>query len=212
MAEDQLNQTSAKPTFVNRAWDFLVTNTSEPYGSLQRCIFHSDAEWSRAEEVISIAVMTTNQLDREMGKLRHSRWMAKDTPNPSIEQRLEPGAQDRCTAANVMKQIMQASDIAYTMQPWNVYLKWNQRLFDEHYAAYKAGRMELDPSSFWWASEINLFDECTIPLAKQLCGSALLGRAIEECLSNALSNRAEWEANGKSIVRLFADKFELREV
>jgi len=164
------------------------------------------------EQVISTAVMTTNQFDREMGKFRHNRSVAKDMPKLSIEQKPESDPQKRCTTTTVMKQIMQASDVVHTMQPWTIYLRWNQRLFDEHYTAYKAGRIEHDPSSFWYESEIKFLDECTVPLAKQLCESAAFGAAIEECLSNALSNRTEWEANGKSIVRLFADKYELREI
>jgi hypothetical protein len=40
-----------------------------------------------------------------------------------------------------------------------VYAKWNQRLFNERmYLAYKAGRLEKDPSEGWYRGEIGFFD------------------------------------------------------
>jgi len=42
--------------------------------------------------------------------------------------------------------LIQASDVSHTMQHWHSYRKWNERLFQEMYAAFKAGRAEKDPS------------------------------------------------------------------
>lgn len=44
------------------------------------------------------------------------------------------------------------------MQHWTIYRKWNQKLFEELYVAYLNGRMEKDPSDFWYRGEFGFFD------------------------------------------------------
>ena len=60
----------------------------------------------------------------------------------------------------------------YVDQHWHIYQKWNARLFEEMYSAYRKGRMENDPSGNWYQGEIGFFDNYIIPLAKKLreCG------------------------------------------
>ena len=40
----------------------------------------------------------------------------------------------------------------------HIYRKWNQKLFEEMYLAYKSGRAEKNPADFWYAGEIGFFD------------------------------------------------------
>ena len=40
----------------------------------------------------------------------------------------------------------------------HIYRKWNGRLFDEMYKAYRQGRAEKDPAEFWYKGEIGFFD------------------------------------------------------
>ena len=56
--------------------------------------------------------------------------------------------------------------------PRHVYIKWNERLFQELYRAYKAGRLAKDPSTFWFQGELGFFDNYVIPLAQKMkdCG------------------------------------------
>jgi len=63
----------------------------------------------------------------------------------------------------VIEHLIQASDVAHTMQHWHIYRRWNQRLFEE--VAYKDGRSETDPSLNWYKGEIGLFDFYILPLA-----------------------------------------------
>jgi hypothetical protein len=81
---------------------------------------------------------------------------------------------------------MQASDVAHTMQHWHVYLKWNARLFNEMYRAYKEGRLEKDPTEFWYNGEIRFFDYYIIPLAQKLksCGAFGVSRQIPDVLQS----------------------------
>ena len=48
--------------------------------------------------------------------------------------------------------------IFYHLFRHSVYRKWNERLFREMHAAYKAGRAAKDPSEFWYQGEIGFFD------------------------------------------------------
>ena len=57
-------------------------------------------------------------------------------------------------ATIVIEHIIQASDVAHTMQHWNVYKRWNEKLFQEMYLAYRMGRSPKDPSEGWYKGEL----------------------------------------------------------
>ena len=89
------------------------------------------------------------------------------------------------------------------MQHWHIYQKWNQKLFEELYKAYKDGRSDTDPSEGWYKGELGFFDFYLIPLAKKLRDCGVFGVSSDEYLNYALLNRAEWEKKGQGIVELF---------
>ena len=103
-------------------------------------------------------------------------------------------------ATIVIEHIIQASDVAHTMQHWHVYSKWNARLFEEMYLAYLGGHDDDDPSEGWYESEISFFDHYVIPLAKKLKECGVFGVSSDEYLGFALENRLEWEVKGRDIV------------
>jgi hypothetical protein len=100
-------------------------------------------------------------------------------------------------AAIMIEHLIQASDVAHTMQHWHIYRKWNEKLFQEMYKAYEEGRMKKDPSENWYKGEIGFFDFYIIPLAKKLkeCGVS-----SDEYLNYAQQNQREWEERGKEVV------------
>jgi len=104
----------------------------------------------------------------------------------------------------VFEYIIQASDVAHTMQPWHVYQKWNKRLFDERYAAYLTGREPEDPSVGWHTVEIWFFDNYIMPLAKKLEECNVFGVSC----AYALQNRHEWEMKGEDFVREMISSFQ----
>ena len=66
---------------------------------------------------------------------------------------------------------------------WNVYQKWNARLFKEMYQAWKLGRGGAkDPSEFWYEGEIGFLDFYIIPLAKKLKECGVFGASSDEFL------------------------------
>jgi hypothetical protein len=71
----------------------------------------------------------TDIVDKELGELRKKRW---DTAFNDQYQ----GDVDKVVATNrkatiVIEHLLQASDDAHTMQHWHVFVKWNERLFQE---------------------------------------------------------------------------------
>jgi hypothetical protein len=50
------------------------------------------------------------------------------------------------------------------MQHFQTYQKWNERLFEEHVDAFRAGRLEKDPSCNWYVFRKVRGDEFVEPL------------------------------------------------
>ena len=102
-------------------------------------------------------------------------------------------------ATIMIEHLIQASDVAHTMQHWHIYTKWNKRFFIECYRAFMMGRAE-NPSTNWYQGEIGFFDFYIIPLAKKLKDCGVFGVASDEYLNYAVRNRQEWEVRGQEVV------------
>merc|ERR1712127_301802 len=105
-------------------------------------------------------------------------------------------------ATLVFEQIMQASDVAHTMQHWETFKKWNRRLYGELSKGYREGRGASDPRENWYGGEIGFFDFYIIPLAKKLKECGVFGSAASEYLDYSLENRRRWEEEGVDIARI----------
>jgi hypothetical protein len=92
-------------------------------------------------------------MDKDLKILRNNRW-AKAFPMMHGQQESKEDDGDR--KATIVIDLIQASDVAHTMQHWHIYRKWNARLF-ELYRAYVEGRSDKDPSEFWYKGEIGFF-------------------------------------------------------
>lgn len=93
-------------------------------------------------------------MDKDLGAARKARWAKAFADGSMIS--TGNGGDDETTdyvnrkATIVMEHLIQASDVAHTMQHWHVYRKWNHRLFDEMYTAYTQGRAEKNPADSWY--------------------------------------------------------------
>lgn len=103
---------------------------------------------------------------------------------------------------------MQAADVTHTMDAWDLYLYWNQRLFDEMQLAYRMGRSLKDPAVDWHDGELAFLDGYVIPLATKLKDCGALEVASDECLNCALQNRREWQIQGRQVVQRYVKEFE----
>lgn len=203
------NQSVAELNSLDLAWNLLM---SDRYEALRGAIYKTESELIRFRQLMVNIVLATDIMDKDLGALRKERWnkafgSVRRSLNSSASLRSYASASkeqeeddDNRKATIVLEHIIQASDVAHTMQHWTVYLKWNERFFRECYAAYKAGRAEKDPCENWYQGELGFFDFYIIPLARKLKECGVFGVSSAEYLRYAEMNRKEWEIRGKEIV------------
>jgi hypothetical protein len=169
------------------------------FADLRRCIFQTEEDGQRFRQLVVNAVIATDIADTDLQTWRQKRW-----GKAFHEHQGDGSAMDR-KATLLFEYILQASDVAPTMQHWHVYQKWNQRLFEERYIAFVRGSEEEDPSLSWHQSELDFFDNYVIPLARNLEESNVFGVSCDDYLSYALENRREWEFKGEQLVHEMVD-------
>jgi len=191
------NRSVAEQHSIAVAWSLLMQPC---YRELRECIYRTETEFNRFRQLVVNSVMATDIMDRELKKFRDNRW------EKAFDLKNDFGSMGPCTencnrmATVVVEHMIQASDVAHTMQHWHVYLKFNERLFKEMYQAYKDGRAEKDPSEYWYEGELNFFKFYIIPLALKLKECGVFGVSGDEYFFHAESNRSEWALKGKEIV------------
>ena len=83
----------------------------------------------------------------------------------------------RLRSSSVLELMMNAADVAHTMQSFENFLKWNKRLYEELHEAYESGRCadgeEDDPSKDWFGNQLGFYEIYILPLARRLrkCGA-----------------------------------------
>jgi 3'5'-cyclic nucleotide phosphodiesterase len=182
------------------AWDVLMC---PKFGNLRAAIAPSEPELGRFRQIMVNSVMATDIFDKELAALRKKRWTRAFDDATAEEQNTVRSLK----ATIVMEHLLQASDVAHTMQHWHVYQKWNQRLFNEMYRAFLDGRSDTDPSIGWYEGELGFFDHYIIPLAKKLKDCGVFGVCSDEYLKYAMDNRSEWADKGKAVVRSFLTEY-----
>ena len=138
----------AEQNSLDLSWDLLMR---DDYIVLRSFLFPTHAELVRFRKLVVNSVMSTDIVDKDLKALRNGRW-DKAFKKGDCAGHVDENPRDEINrkATIVIEHIIQASDISHTMQHWHVYRKWNQNLFEELYVAYLNGRMEKDPSSFWY--------------------------------------------------------------
>jgi class 3 adenylate cyclase len=212
MAELYRNQSLAEQNSVDMAWDLFV---HPRYKELQECIAQNKEEKKRFRQLVVNSVMATDIFDKDMKALRNKRWdkafhhdmeAGREIGNLNIEE------DTNMKATIVIEHIIQASDVAHTMQHWHVYQKWNERLFEEMYSAFECGRSDKNPSDGWYKGELWFFDNYVIPLAKKVEECNVFGVTSDECLNYANANRNEWFAKGEKVVADMVSRYHQRKL
>jgi len=153
----------------------------------------------RFRQLLVNSVLATDIADKDLKADRNARWNKVFCPQGSRDHEDEQVNRNR-KATIVIEHLIQASDIAHTMQHWHIYRKWNERFFMECHRAYVQGKAKQNPSEYWYAREIGFFDFYIIPLAKKLKECGVFGVSSDEYLNYAMRNRMEWEEKGHLIV------------
>ncbi len=197
------NRSPAEQNSVNIAWKILMKNQ---FSRLRMTICPTEEEMRRFRQLVVNSVMATDIADKEMKELRNSRW-AKAFFDQALQEESKRTSINR-KATIVIEHLIQASDVAHTMQHWHVYTKWNERLFQEMSLAYLVGRSDKDPVEFWYQGELGFFDFYIIPLAKKLSECGVFGVSSDEYLNYAMRNREEWERRGNDIMQGMIERFQ----
>ena len=204
------NKSVAEQNSVDLAYDLLMTDS---YKNLRATIWTTKQEEARFRQLVVNSVMATDIMDKDLKNLRNARWEKAfsvdedtgDLPNWVLSNNVNR------KATIVIEHLIQASDVAHTMQHWHIYRKWNERLFEEMSLAYREGRSENDPAVNWYKGEIGFFDFYIIPLAKKLKDCGVFGVSSHEYLDYAQKNRNEWEERGQQIVEEMVEALNRKE-
>ena len=199
---------------LDTVWGLLM---SREYDDLRACIYSTEDELRRFRQVMVNAVLATDLMDSNIQSRRNERWelaFSEDARGDDAVYKDDPTYQQTIKnrkATMLVEILIQAADIAHTMQQWQVYKQWNERLFCEQHEAHKAGRGDSDPSNKWYPNELSFFDGVVMPLAKKLreCGS--FGATGSEFLKYAEANRMEWVQNGPQVVQEYIKNSETAE-
>ena len=194
------NKSIAEQNSVDLAWALLM---DESYVDLRRAIYHDETEFKRFRQLVVNSVMATDIMDKDLKTLRNNRW---DKAFTEINENEDVYRATNRKATIVIEHLIQASDVAHTMQHWHIYRKWNERFFTEMYKAYVQGRSDANPVDNWYKGEIGFFDFYIIPLAKKLKDCGVFGVSSDEYLNYAQRNRKEWEAKGQEVVEQMVEK------
>lgn len=196
IAEFYKGKSVAEQNSVDLAWQLLMDSA---YDDLRSTIYTTEAELKRFRQLLVNSVMATDIVDKELKTLRNARWTKAFSEDAIKEEDADVCRVNR-KATIVIEHLIQASDVAHTMQHWHIYRKWNERFFIECYKAYKEGRAERDPAEGWYQGELGFFDFYIIPLAKKLKDCGVFGVSSDEYLNYAVRNRKEWEERGREVV------------
>jgi hypothetical protein len=155
------------------------------------------------------AVLATDIMDKDLKQLRNGRWEKAFSYDLKDNEKCQDQINRKATI--VLEHLIQASDVCHTIQHWHVYRKWNERLFEEMYHAYKTDRSKADPCTFWYKGELGFFDHYIIPLSKKLSDCGVFGVSSDEYSTYALRNRKEWEQRGEDIVAEMVKRVQAQE-
>ena len=118
------NKSAAEQNSIDFAWRLLM---GASFDDLRACIFATPAELKRFRMLLVNSVMATDVFDPDLKALRDSRWekaftSSKDDPETTSKQQVDnvnggDEATDR-KATIVIEHIIQAADVAHTMQHW----------------------------------------------------------------------------------------------
>lgn len=140
----------AEQNSLDLAWDIL---NEDRFADLRKCIYPTEEEKQRFRMLMVNTVVATDISDKELNAKRKERW------NRVFQAHAEPLEEESDLKATiVLEYIIQASDIAHTMQHWSVYTLWNEKLFKERYTAWLDGREPTNPVDGWYEGEIGFFD------------------------------------------------------
>lgn len=108
------NQSVAEQNSVDIAWSLLMENN---FKELRAVIYNTEEERKRFRQLVVNIVLATDICDADLKKLRNSRW-AKAFSGEVIKSEAQLTEARNRKATIVLEHLIQASDVAHTMQHW----------------------------------------------------------------------------------------------
>jgi hypothetical protein len=134
----------AEQNSIDLAWELLMQPN---FKELRSCIFADQSEFDRFRQLVVNVVLATDIFDKDLSALRKDRWN-KAFSEESLSEPIHTQVNRKATI--VLEHLIQASDVSHTMQHWEIYKKWNEKLFCEMFMAFTTGRVDVDPSANWY--------------------------------------------------------------
>lgn len=94
------------------------------FSALRQTIAHTEAEMVRFRQLVINVVLATDIVDKELKNLRNNRWEIAFSEAARLDD--SPHEHMNRKATIVLEHLIQASDVAHTMQHWHIYRKWNE--------------------------------------------------------------------------------------
>jgi hypothetical protein len=109
MGDKYKHRSVAEQNSVDIAWSLLM---DPKYKELRQCIFTDEDDIRRFRQYVVNLVMATDIFEKDMKALRNTRWEKAFAPEAVLEQ----SKQSNFKATIVLEHIIQAADVAHTMQ------------------------------------------------------------------------------------------------
>ena len=107
------SQSTAELNSLKLAWTMLMEDEFE---DLRRAIYTTEAEFLRFRQLMVNILLATDIMDKSLGALRKERWGKAFAGNKAADSSVEEGVNRKATI--VLEHLIQASDVAHTMQHW----------------------------------------------------------------------------------------------
>ena len=113
------NKSVAEQNSVEIAWGLLM---DEKFRDLRRTIYATSAELYHFRCLVVNSVLATDIMDKDLGSARKARWNKafSTAPSDSRENHADSTSVNR-KATIVIEHLIQASDVAHTMQHWHIF-------------------------------------------------------------------------------------------
>jgi len=158
------------------------------------------AELKQAAKLRRFTMFTSEATALEFANERRSRRLGIRTSMDFSGMLIEAYRDsDQLQQHAVLETMMNVADVAHTMQSFNVFVKWNRRLFKEFFVARLRGRLSFDPSENWYENQIGFFSHYIIPLSQKMSKCGVFGSAGSVFEYFAKENRKRWTEEGEEI-------------
>ena len=140
LAKVYADKSVAEQNLIDKTWILLMEGD---YKHLRKAIYQTEEEFIRFRSILVNTVMATDIMDKELSAARKARW------NRAFNDELD---EDPVTASNrkatiVLEHLIQASDVAHTMQHWHIYRRWNGYLYNEMHKVSMLGYCTSNPAN-----------------------------------------------------------------